>query len=162
VPDIILPDIYAYSKSGEKEMDFAMEWSEIPPVNHTQSVFLPDIAKLKTASENRVKNSETFKKIDNNAKRIQDRKEDTQYPLTLKEFRERDAKLLEESEKYKNLYTEIPTLKIDNLPTEQIADKDDTAKALRTKDQIKNLKKDPYLEETLAIMKDMTVFIAKK
>lgn len=162
VPDIILPDIYSYSKSGEKEMEFAMEWSEIPAVNHTQNVFVPDIPKLKAASENRVKNSETFKRLDSNAKRIQDRKEDTQYPLTLKEFRERDARLLEESEKFKNLYSEIPTLKIANLPGEQTGEKDDTAKALRNKDQIKNLKKDPYLEETLAIMKDMTVLIAKK
>ena len=43
-----------------------------------------------------------------------------------------------------------------------MAEKDDSAKAARNQDQIKNLKKDPYLEETVAIMKDMTVFIAKK
>ncbi len=162
IPDVILPDIYTYSKSGEKEMEFAMQWTEIPAVPHTQNVFTPDIAKLKAASDSRIKSSEIFKKIDLNAKRIQERREETQYPLTLKEFRERDAKMLEESEKYKNLYPEIPSLKVDNLPDEKVAEKDDSAKAARNKDQIKNLKKDPYLEETVAIMKDMTVFIAKK
>lgn len=162
IPDIVLPDIYTYSKSGEKEQEFAMAWTEIPAVPHTQNVFTPDIAKLKAASDQRIKNSDIFKRIDQNAKRIQERREETQYPLTLKEFRERDAKMVEEAEKYKNLYAEIPTLKVDNLPDEKVAEKDDTAKAARNKDQIKNLKKDPYLEETVAIMKDMTVFIAKK
>jgi len=153
-PDIVLPDIYTYSKSGEKEMDYPMEWSSINPVEYGQEVNKPNIKALQVLSEARVAKSDIFKKIDENSKRIQRNKESTNYPLQLKEYRERDKKINDEAEQFKNLFTDIATVKIDNLGSDKPSLEKDSSKAARNKDQIKYYKKDPYLEEALMVLND--------
>ena len=58
VPDIILPDRYHYLELGEREQDYAMEWTEIPAVSYSQDVRkLEGLENLKAASAARVKAS---------------------------------------------------------------------------------------------------------
>ena len=37
-PDIILPDNFFYIKTGERDREYAMEWTEIDPVEYDQDV----------------------------------------------------------------------------------------------------------------------------
>ncbi|MEO1715046.1 MAG: S41 family peptidase, partial [Bacteroidota bacterium] len=37
-PDIILPDMYSYIETGEKEQEYPMNWTQIAPVPHEQNV----------------------------------------------------------------------------------------------------------------------------
>ena len=88
-PDIILPDEYEFLEIGERELEFAMPWTEIKSVPHKQNVYyIKDMNKLKAQSEKRLSNSEAFKLIEENAKYFKAKKDDTQYTLNLKKYQE--------------------------------------------------------------------------
>ncbi|MEL6926775.1 MAG: carboxy terminal-processing peptidase, partial [Bacteroidota bacterium] len=89
IPDIVLPDRYHYLKLGEKENEYAMQWSSIEPVDYSQSVTsLDNMDKIKAASQTRVENDPTFGLILESAKRLKEQRDDTDYTLNLKEFQE--------------------------------------------------------------------------
>jgi len=157
VPDIIFPDRFSYVDVGERDYDYAMEWSEIAPVEYSQDVYqLSQIESLKAKSEARIAANEQFNLITENAKNIMEDKDDSEYPLALDAFtsvmKEREL----ESEKYKGLMTDtLETLVIDNLEIDLDYINSDDSRIGRNEDWIDGLYKDIYVEETLLIMRDL-------
>ncbi len=153
-PDIIIPDDYTYLQVGEKEEYFALGWDEIPAASYEKST-LGDMAKLKAASAKRVANDAALVAIDNNAKRIKERREETVYSLNLNKYRTEMKSLKAESKELEKLETDIEGLSIvaPKADMESI-EKDETKKA-RIEEWHKALQKDTQLKETLAVMKDL-------
>ncbi|HSF88464.1 MAG TPA: carboxy terminal-processing peptidase [Saprospiraceae bacterium] len=158
-PDINLPDNQQYIDSGEKEMEYPMEWSEIAPVQYGQDIVdLHKMDQLKAKSDARVKASPQFSKVITNALRIKDIRNESIVPLQLDEFRALDIAREEESKEFKKSFGKIEDLKTQNLAIDLQSIQVDSSKVGRNEAWLETMGKDIYLEETLLIMKDLMSF----
>ncbi len=156
IPDIILPDNYHYIKTGEKEEDYPMEWSEIEPVKFSQNVnIVKNLDKLRKRSEQRLKNNGTFQKILENAKRLQTKMEESVYPLSLEEYQEMERRQKKEADEFKGMFDEVVLSGVSNLEVDLPLINADESKQARNEDLMATLSKDVYVKETLNIMHDM-------
>jgi carboxyl-terminal processing protease len=116
IPDINLPDNQQYIESGEKELDYPMEWTEINPVPHSQDITdLKGIETLRKNSEERIKASPQFSKVIANAMRIKQFQDETVVPLQLDEYRAINSAREVESNDFKKVFVKIDGLKPFNL-----------------------------------------------
>lgn len=155
-PDIILPDNFTYIKTGEQDHEHAMEWSEIPAVMHTQKAYkMSNLNTLKKNSEARVASSEVFQKVIENANRLKRQQDKTSFPLNFEEYQKMEEMIEKEASQFKDIFTPIEALEIENLAIDLEAINADDGKKARNDDWLESLKKDSYIEETMMIMKDM-------
>lgn len=158
-PDINLPDNQQFIDSGEKEMEYPMEWTEIAPVQYGQDIVdLHKLDQLKAKSEARIKASPQFSKVITNALRIKDIRNESIVPLQLDEFRALDIAREEESKEFKKSFGKIEDLKTQNLAIDLQSIQVDSSKVGRNEAWLETMGKDIYLEETLLIMKDLMSF----
>ncbi len=157
VPDIILPDNFQDIDLGEKEYDHAMEWSKIEPVKYSQNVRqVKNIDKLKSNSRKRIQLNETFRLINDNARRLKDVREDSEVSLKLETFAEEKLEEEKKAEKFEGIMEDdIEGLVVKNLKADLPAFEVDKAKAERNEKWMKEVQKDVYIQEALMIMKDM-------
>ena len=158
MPDIEMPDYYSYIKVGEKETEYPMEWSQINPVGYTQNVVkLDNLDQIKAASLARMASSPVFKKLDESARRTQKVREESIFPLNMKDFRAYEAKQKTESEKYKDLFkNEIVGIRTENLKADLKSIEKDKSHTERNKKWKEGIRKDTYIEESINILHDMT------
>lgn len=157
-PDIFLPDTYMEVPVGEKDNEHPMPWTQISAVKYTQSVVdLKKLPKIAENSKKRVETNETFKLIAENAKRIKMQRDDSEYPLNLKDYRTEEAKRKEVNKKFENMYKPIDGFVADNIIDDLTAlnASNDSSKVVRNTEWLKDVKKDIHLYETLMIMKDL-------
>ncbi len=154
-PDIILPDAYNYIEVGEKENEYPMEWNEVAAANYQKTNSIKDMAALRNKSEARVKRDATFTLLEENAKRLKKQKEDTKYPIGMKEYRDFVAKKKDENKKYEDMFKPIDDISSINLNVDVEAIKADSSHIGRNDDFIKGTKKDVQLYETMNIMHDL-------
>lgn len=156
IPDINFPDNQQFIVSGEKELNYPMEWTEITPVPYSQDIVkLNALDNLKRNSENRIKASPQFEKVIANALRIKETRDETILPLHLDEYRALDRSREEESMEFKKAFGPIENLKPQNLAFDLPAIEADSSKVGRNQAWMETLGKDIYIEETLHIMKDL-------
>lgn len=155
--DIVLPDVYQYLDSGEKDYEYAMPWTEINPTKYSQSVvLLENKQKVINLSKERIANNTDFRLINERALLIKKEKDNSLIPIGLNDFKNYVSQRENENKKYKDIMKDdVENLEITNLSMDK--DKinaDESAKA-KNEEFIKGLKKDIYLEETLYIIRDM-------
>ena len=156
IPDIILPDRFAYVQTGEKEMEYPMAWSEIAAVPFEQDIVdLSPKALIRKKSESRIAQSTAFDLVDENAQRIRELRDHSQFPLHLEQFRSMMKEQEDEANKYKDIFQEIPALAVSNHPEDMTYIQMDSSRIGRNEDWIRNIRKDGYIDETLWIMRDM-------
>lgn len=156
VPDIILPDTYAYLETGEKKETNPMEWTQIAPVAYEQEVFeINKKEKLIKNSEKRVSQNPTFDLIKENAKRFKQLNDRNTYPLSLSDYRAAEEAIEKEAEKYKDMFEEPVNKGVRNLEIDLPLIETDESKVARNEEFIKDVSRDVYLQETLYILRDM-------
>lgn len=154
-PDIVLPDPYYLLDQGEKEQDYPLAWDEIPAAKYQTWNKDYGIAKLKQASEERVKTNTGFMILNDAAKRLKKQKDDNTLSLNYEKFMAQQKKIKEENKKLDELDKEFSGFEISALAADPIIPESDTVKTARMKDWYKNIKKDLYLNETMNIMGDI-------
>lgn len=155
-PDINLPDNQQFIDSGERELEYPMEWSEIPPVEYGQDIVkLTRLDDIRRKSESRIKASPQFSKVIANALRIKQIREESVVPLQLDEYRALDLAREEESKEFKKAFGKIDKLKTQNLAIDLQSIQSDSSKVGRNEAWMETMGKDIYIEETLLIMKDL-------
>jgi len=155
-PDVVLPDRYHFFELGERENEYAMEWSEIKPVKYHQSVSsLDKLDKIKTASAERVKNHATFQKVLDQAKYVKERSDKTTQPLNLEKYQNERKEAKVKSDEYEDMFPTIEGMTVKNLDVDLKAINIDEAKAEENKKWLEAMNKDIYVDEALSIMKDM-------
>lgn len=94
VPDLILPALTEHLGMAESELDHALAFDRIQPVQHEQLNMVPEEVKaaLKAKSSERIKNSEDFTKLAKEMEDVKNRREKKQIPLNEKELKERFSK----------------------------------------------------------------------
>ena len=156
-PDIIFPDRFSFVDVGEKEYDFPMEWSEISPVEYNQNVLqLPDLSNIRSLSEGRVSENETLSLISDNAQRLKNIRDVSEFPLNLDKY----AAMMEAREAEADKYDDLMKNKIDrmaakNLNADMSVIQADSVKIAKNDEFMEQIGKDVYLEETMKIMKDL-------
>lgn len=153
-PDVILPDPYALFDSGEKDMDFPMQWDEMAKANYSYFTYI-DYDKIKKISEQRVKANATFKLIETEAKELKARKDDSKYNLALEKYRAEVKELREQNKKYENLRKDIKDFTAELLKVDTDRYSSDTTRTGRENRWVKNLAKDVYVHETSNILADL-------
>ena len=142
---------------GEREYDYALDWTSIDPLTYNQTVRIEDNkSELAQRSRSRVENNLTFHLIDQQAHYLKEKSDMSEYPLNLSAYQEVIANRKSEDAKYKGISKEnIENLYISNLEADLgFINMDETTQA-RNEEWLKALKKDVYIEEALNIMKDM-------
>lgn len=156
VPDIILPDTYAYLETGEKKETNPMEWTKIDAVPYKQSVFtVGKLDKLQRNSSKRVSQSPTFQLIDENAKRFKQLSDRNTFALSLSAYQAEEAAIEREGERFKNMFEASVVEGVTNLAVDLPALKDDESKMARNEEFIKEVSRDVYIQETLHILHDL-------
>ena len=157
IPDIILPDNYHYIETGEKDYDFALDWSEIDEVDYSQDTYqINDMDYYVSNSADRIAANENFQMVLENARRLKDMRDDSSYPLDLDSYVSKMDERKEAADKFEDLYDiDIESLKIKNLDQDLANIAIDESKQARNDEWIKSVQKDFYLEEVMFIMRDM-------
>ena len=156
VPDIILPDIYDYVDIGERELDDVIPWDEILPADYEKWQKKKYVTNsIIENSKKRVANNKTFELIIESSKKLEKQKNETVVNLNLKKYRINNKKTKEKSKKYENLFKENTKLKISSLKVDLDRIKGDSIKIAGSKEWIKALNKDVYIEEAVNIFNDM-------
>jgi carboxyl-terminal processing protease len=152
IPDIVLPGVYSYLKTGEKEKDFPMEWTKIQSVAYDVKTLKLD--KIKAKSAKRVKKNPAFGMIDEQAKWFKSMQDETDISLNLKQYREDQAARDAKSDGFKSIQNEIEGLTISMLAVDEKKLKEDDVRLESIKTWHKSLKKDVYMMEAMQIIGD--------
>jgi len=154
IPDVVLPGFYKYDEQGEKDLDYPMQWDQIPPAPFTIWKDAPDYSKIKSNSDARVSKNMEFTLINDKAEQFKKEKDNTVESLYLPDYQASQDSLTEENKKYKPLENPIDGLNALMLDVDKKAMEGDTAKIARKNDFLTKLKKDPYVNEAAFIIKD--------
>lgn len=156
-PDISLPDRYSHIEIGEREYPFAMEWSEISGLEYDQDILkVLNVDYLNRISGERIKNNKAFGLIEEQAKLYKANRNETEYSLNLTDYKSLLDKREKESEKFDDILDkDLDGVSVANLPQDaESINLDDTTVA-RNESWLKGIKKDIYIEESLAIIGDL-------
>ncbi len=159
IPDIQLPDPYTYLKVGEKYQDNAMPWDHIMPLDYRAQGPHIDLNAVGSQSHKRVAANPFFTLADADARWLKEIADtDNTVYLNLNTFKKnRDslavkAKAFEALKHYDNKMRFVST----SREVEKI--KVDTVLAANREAWHKKLKSDPYIEESVNILRDLSAY----
>ena len=153
--DILLPDNYMYIKTGEKEQDYPMAWDQIESASYDSKTYQVKKSVFETSNA-RVQSNETFKLIEENARRWEKQRESRKYPLSIAKYALQEEKQKAEGEKFEILNKlEISGFEVSNIPSDLEKIKTEESRMKINKDWIKSINKDPYVYESLQIIEDL-------
>lgn len=153
--DISMPDRYSYVKMGERDIDNAMPWDKIDPANFKPWEGATNFEYAVENSKKRIAQNPEFKLIDENAKWINDRSEESVYSLKLDDFRQEQKNLEEKAKKYKSIVDYKNNLTFLSLPHEVEAMKNDNLLKEKRDRWHESLSKDIYVQEAINILDDL-------
>jgi carboxyl-terminal processing protease len=153
--DVAMPDRYSYVKMGERDIDNAMKWDKIDPAEFLPWSKQPNFEAAVENSKRRIEANAEFRLIDENAKWLNDRSEETTYTLKLDEFQAEQKALEEKAKKYKSIVDYNNHLKFSSLPYEQEATSKDPVLKEKRDRWHESLGKDIYVQEAVNILADL-------
>jgi len=154
MPDVVLPDPYAFIDMGEKELDYPMPWDEIMKATYEEYKDI-NYAKVKKGNTERIKNSLAFKLIDTESKELKAKRDDTKYNLKLDKYRAEQKQLRDQYKKYDELKVDIKGFMAELPNYDKEVMKNDTTKLNREIKWTKNIQKDNYIFEASNVINDM-------
>lgn len=151
--DIIMPDRYAYIEMGERDSEFSLPYDKIDGAGYKP--FKNNFEAVKAASKKRMAASEQFKLMDENAKWVNAKKDESTYSLNYDKFKAELDKSEAFTKKFKALNDYSSKLKFTGPPQEADAAKKDAVLAEKKTRWYESLSKDIYVEEAVNILQDM-------
>ncbi len=152
--DVILPDVYEYSKIREKDNPDALPWDEIRKADYNPWKGDYDVNLVRAHSEERTKTNPAFNLIRSNAEWLANQN-DRQHPLSLEKYKQEQKQIRIAVQQIDSLNKLTQQLTVENLPQDANKFQDDSAKGDRYKNWLKNLKTDIYLGEAVKVVDDM-------
>ena len=91
-PDLILPDMFSYVESREKDLEYSLPWDQIPAKPFSKwNKFSYNLTDLKAKSVQRLKSNPRFVRINKNLDYLNKKKKDTIASLNLKKVQDEEA-----------------------------------------------------------------------
>ncbi|MDD7913522.1 carboxy terminal-processing peptidase [Polaribacter ponticola] len=153
--DIAMPSRYSYMKVGERDLDGALAWDKVPQANYTQTNSYSNFADVVYNSKQRIASDNNFKLVNEYAKWLKEKQDDSSYSLNYKKFlKESEAKELE-AKKFKSVFEYKSTLTYTSPKYEQLLFKENKDLADKRMVWHKNLSKDMYVSEALNVLSEL-------
>ncbi|MBN2345510.1 MAG: carboxy terminal-processing peptidase, partial [Candidatus Aminicenantes bacterium] len=153
LPDIILPDPYAYLEVGEKKQKNALPWDTVPPLSFsTWDGTQPTLSEIVKRSQQRLAGNPRLQRVAENTARLRAQREATRVTLNLGKFQAEQEVLFQEAERFNRQQVEYPYLQAEPVPAggEEVAPGDE-----KRKEWLLGLRKDPLVEEAVQILNDL-------
>jgi carboxyl-terminal processing protease len=154
VPDVQLPGYYSFDEQGEKDLDYPLEWDQIPAAPYKTWKNAPDYSKIKKNSAGRVAASSSFGLVSQKSAQLKRERDQTMESLFLADFNASRDALKEENKKFKPLEEPIQGWNVLMLEADKLVLQSDTSKMARKSDFLDKIKKDPYINEAANIVKE--------
>lgn len=154
-PDIIIPDLYSFIETGEKEQEYVMTWDQINPVEYnewTSTWVLDDIQETNIVS---ISENPVFSEVEKMAHKIKGDRENTIVSLNLDEYRMSQKELNDESEEFENLFSAIDGFGISTMSSDLALISGDSIKLEMNDKFIENLQSDNYVYQAIDIVEEM-------
>ncbi len=152
--DVVLPDVFEYSKIREKDNPDALPWDEIRKADYNAWKADYDVNLVRNHSEERLKNNAAFNLIRSNAEWLA-KQNDKEYSLNYDKYKLEQKQIRTAVKQIDSLNKLTQQLAVETLPQDANKYNEDTAKAERYKNWLKNLKSDIYLDEAVKVVDDM-------
>lgn len=154
--DIVLPDLYEYSKIREKDNPDALPWDEIQKADYTTWKYAYDLNVIKGMSNERMRNNSAFNLIRADAEWLS-KENDKVFPLNLQKYREEQKQIKATIKQIETLskLSGNSELNVTELPQDAHKYDNDKDKATRFQAWLKDKKTDIYLGETVNVLDDM-------
>ncbi|MEI6021049.1 MAG: carboxy terminal-processing peptidase, partial [Bacteroidota bacterium] len=153
-PDVMLPDPYAFIEVGEKNLDNPMAWDEISRANYVEYNNI-NYANIIKNSNKYLKSDAPFMLIEEQAKEIKAKKDDSKYNLNMDKFRAEQKAYREQNKKYEDLRKEIKGFSAEILNEDKARLSNDTARLGRENRWAKNIAKDIYIHEASNVVNEI-------
>lgn len=153
--DVITPDRYSYIEIGERDEEFPLPYDEIEPARYQKFKGYVDYNGAIAKSQARINANPNFKLLDENAKWMQQQREDNIIPLSYEQYKARIDRLEEETKKFEILEDYKNNLDFEYVNYDQTQMEKDSLLAEKRKRWLKNLSQDIYLEEAINVLKDL-------
>lgn len=153
--DVVVPDKYSYIDLGERDQSNPLKWDKISPANYKPWGGYIDYDQTISNSKKRMGNSPQIKLIEENAKWLKSKQDETVISLNYEAYLNDEEKDKEKSKYFKTITDYDSKLSFESLKYEE---------ALFTKDSVlrekrdrwhKNLAKDVYVEEAVNVLQDL-------
>ena len=160
--DIVVPDRYKYIGIGERTQDNPLAWDKIDATDFEPWENYYDFDEAVSNSRKRMANNEQLQLIDENAKWINEIRENDMFSLNYEDYKKR----LEDNEKVAEKFDKISeyetNLTFKSLPYELKKIEQDTLLKEKRKRWHASLSKDIYVEEALNVLNDLKLSYAIK
>ena len=156
VPDIILPETYNYISNGERETDYPLAWDEIESTDFEDlDEWDQAIAYSVEQSVKRTAKNDQFMAIDENARWVSSRRDETLYTLNFSAYQKEQSELEKRNKSYRELRDAYDNgLKAIALPSNSF-DPTDTVKVEMQERFVENLEGDVYLGEAFEVATEL-------
>ena len=153
--DIAMPSRYSYMKYGERDMEGALAWDKVDKANYTTVDSYENFSDVVNNSKERIIQNPDFTLINDYAKWLKERQEDTTYSLNYKQFTKDSKKSIKTGEQFKSVFKFKSDLKFVSPKSELPLIKS----AVINKDKRiawhQSLSKDIYVNEALNVLSQL-------
>lgn len=157
-PDVVLPSPYDGMKVKEEDLDYALPWDEIDPVAHkTYDLVRDSLPLLNANSAKRIAKNPEFQYVQQDSKKLEERREENQVSLNLEERRkekEKDKLLGEDRDEQRKMRKSVIVSTTDLFPEKEEEKDEEETEEVAEADKDKVEIPDFVLEEALLIMRD--------
>ena len=153
--DVTMPDRYSYIKIGERDEKKALPWDKIDAATYVPSKSIMNFDVVVANSSKRIYENTQFKLIDENAKWINDRKDESVVSLNMEKFIAEQKSVEEATKKFKEITKYKNSLQINGLPSEADLMKKDASFAQKRKDWYEAISKDAYIDEAINVLSEI-------
>ncbi|MFL2604381.1 MAG: carboxy terminal-processing peptidase [Flavobacteriaceae bacterium] len=153
--DVIFPNRYSYIEVGEKDQENPLKWDKISPANYDTFINEERFLNIIEKSNKRLESNPFVKLIDEQAKLIKQRQENSEFTLNYESLVRQKEIENSESEKFKKLNEFSNTLSF--YPTNIDFDKiSNDSTLIKKRDRWEEtLTKDIYIDEAVNILNDL-------
>ena len=155
--DVVMPDRYSYFEIGERDYDNPLPYDKIDAADYEPWEDYIDYEETINKSVARMAKSEQLMLIEENAKWIKKRRDETVVTLNYDDYKKDIEKRLDETKRFEAIDEYDNKLSYQSLPYEVKLMKQDTTLSEKRKRWHKSLSKDIYVEEAVNVLEDLKI-----
>jgi carboxyl-terminal processing protease len=151
VPDIPLPDVYAYLEMGEKTQKHSLPWDTVASLSFsTWKESHPGLAEIRKRSEQRLAVNPRFRSVADNVTRLKKQRQKTIATLNIDKFMAEQESLHRQAEAYRREQVAYPHLRALTSDDPAALEADE-----KRREWLEDLRQDPVIEEATRILDDL-------
>ncbi|MGO4912322.1 carboxy terminal-processing peptidase [Leeuwenhoekiella sp. W20_SRS_FM14] len=155
--DVVVPDKYSYIDIGEKDLENPLPWDKIAAADYKVWDGYIDYYQTINSSKKRMAQNEYLKLVEENAKWIKSKQDDSIWPLNFEAYKSKMEINVAEAKRFDGLRDYNSNLTFKSLPYETQLFKSDTTLAQKRERWHAELAKDVYMEEAINVLEDLKV-----